>query len=178
MPFFTAGGAEFVGSKEGPVTGTLGLQLYDCQLKPGTESIFGILGGSRLIYGELKNNQFHFLWDSPEFCLPGEAYQSVDLRDMNASGVREILIPYRVPGGSESYDGLAIFDIDGNKLDPGDDSFVGESFQYETRADGKVDVLVVNNERKYRYTLVNGHYVQEKLSKQSQRKRQAQPPKP
>ena len=161
-----------------PIKAKLFLVLNECELKVGVESVVGVLGGTRLVYGEMRDGRFRFLWDSPEFCAPGEAYQSVDLRDMNASGVRDILIPYRVPGGSVSYGGLAIFDIDGNKLDPGGDSFIGESFRYETREDGKVDVLVVNNEGTDRYTLVNGHYVQEKLSKQSQRKRQAQPPKP
>jgi len=161
-----------------PVKAKLVLGLEECELKAGTESVLGVLGGTRLVYGEMRDGTFRFLWDSPLFGLLHNAGYISELRDMNGDGVKEILVTYNASGASESYDGLAIFDIDGNELDPGDDSLIGESFRYETREDGKVDVLVVNNERTDRYTLVNGHYVQEKLSKQSQRKRQAQPPKP
>jgi hypothetical protein len=183
MPFFTAGtSAELVASrvgtnesKTGPVTGELRLELYDCQLKSGTQSVFGILGGSRLIYGEIRDDRFELLWDSPEFAGGGEAYYTLDLRDMTGDGVREILVPYNVPGGAESYDGIAIFDVDGNELDPGDDAFVGESFKYEPKPDGKVDVLVVNNERTDRYTLENGRYVLVKPAKRARAKADTRP---
>ena len=79
-------------------------------------------------------------------------------------------------GGGQSYTGLAIFDLHGNELDPGTDSF-GESINYVSRPDGKVDVLVSNGNRADRYTLLNGYYVLEKLPKQSQHKPQTQPPK-
>jgi hypothetical protein len=161
-----------------PIKAKLFLVLNECELKVGTESVVGVLGGTRLVYGEMRDGTFRFLWDSPLFGLLHNAGYISELRDMNGDGVKEILVTYNASGASESYDGLAIFDIDGNELDPGNDSLIGESFRYETREDGKVDVLVVNNERTDRYKLVNGHYVQEKLSKQSQRKRQAQPPKP
>lgn len=153
MPFWFAGN-QFVGSKDGTIRDSLRLEIYDCQLKPGTESVFGMLGGTRLIYGEMRNHQFTLLWDSADLAHYG---QIGDLKDVNGDGRREILIWWQ-EGGGQSLQGLAIFNADGVELDPGDDAFVGENFRYQTRSDGKVDVLVVNEERTDKYTLVNGRY--------------------
>jgi hypothetical protein len=151
------------------------LETYRCQLRAGTDSVFGVLGGTRLIYGEMREHGFALLWDSPEFGLLHNAAYIDQLRDMNGDGVREILVTYDASGAAQAYQGLAIFDTSGNELDPRDDRFVGESFQYETKPDGKVDVLVVNNDHTDRYTLANGRYVLETAPKRSLRKTPRRP---
>lgn len=153
MPFWSAGN-QFVGSKDGTIRDKLRLEIYNCQLKPGTESVFGMLGGTRLIYGEMRNHQFTLLWDSPALANYGHI---IDLKDVNGDGTREMLVGWE-QGGGQNFQGLAIFAPDGTELDPGDDAFLGESFQYQNRSDGKVDVLVVNEKHIEKYTLVNGRY--------------------
>jgi hypothetical protein len=175
MPFFPAGTLR--GSQSGPLAARLPLDLYDCPLKPGIESVFGVLGGARLVFGEMRDHQFHLVWDSPEFVFVGGGGYVSELRDMNGDGVKEILVGGNQSGASQVYEGLEIFDTEGNELDPGDDSFIAEQFEYLDLPDGKVDVLVKNNDRTDRYTLVNGHYVPWH-PKRPPRKAGTQPPKP
>ena len=166
MPLFPAG--LFRAASDGrTLEAKLVLKIYDCHLGPSTESVFGVLGGTRLVYGEMKGGQFVLLWDSAEFPFGYVA----ELKDMDGDGVKEILVSYDASRAAQADRGLAIFDIRGTELDPGDESFIGEDFEYQTRPDGRVDVLVMNGDRTDRYTLVNGRYQLTKPS--SPRKRHA-----
>jgi hypothetical protein len=83
-----------------------------------------------------------------------------------------------------SLEGFAIFDIGGNELDPlsgpylGEHAFVGDDVEFESQADGKVDVLVENEGRTKRYALVNGRYALVKPAKGAPAKPRAQPHQP
>jgi hypothetical protein len=159
MPLFPAG--LFRAASDGrTLEAKLVLKIYDCHLGPSIESVFGVLGGTRLVYGEMKGGQFVLLWDSAEFPFGYVA----ELKDINGDGVKEILVSYDASGAAQADRGLAIFDIHGTELDPGDESFVGEDFEYQTRPDGCLDVLVINGDRTDRYTLVNGRYQLKKPS--------------
>jgi len=175
MPFFPVGALR--GPQTGPLAARLSLELYDCPLKPGIESVFGVLGGSRLVYGEVRDHQFRLAWDSPDLGFAhGGGYVS-DVRDMNADGAKEILVTGDDSGAAEVYERLAIFDTEGNELDPGDNSFIAEQFEYVDRPDGKVDIVVRSGDQTDRYALVNGHYVRWH-PKHRPRKAPTQPPQP
>jgi hypothetical protein len=175
MPFFPAGA--LAGSPGGPLAARLPLELYDCALEPGIESVFGVLGGSRLVYGQMRDRQFHLAWDSPDLGFARGGGHVSELRDMDGDGVKEILVTGDDSGAAQVYEGLAIFDAEGNELDPGDNSFIAEQFEYVDLPDRKVDILVQSGDQTDRYTLVNGHYVLWH-PKHPPRKAPTQPPKP
>ena len=140
------------------------------RLSPKVESVVGILGGSRLVYGELQDGHYRVVWDSP---LGGPGIGPPTYKDVDGDGVPEIVLSWVT---STYYTSLVVFNSEGKELtrqeqckpDVGDPTqsacaILGVTVDFENTNSGKQDILVVPNTESdsahpKRYTLVHGRY--------------------
>jgi len=146
---------------------------------PETESVVALYGASggdmRLVYGELAQGVYRMLWDTP--LLWGSA-QHFSHKDVDGDGIPEIVLAWTEPGGSVSYQALAVFNGKGEDLTRQEEcdsnppyaeaaQFVcpvsGSYIDFAKTASGSYDIVNVPNEETdpqdaERYTLINGHY--------------------
>jgi len=161
-------------NKEGTVLLQLNIHLYDLRLSSTspTRSIIAWVnqlpdgGSGRFVYGEMQDEKYVMLWDSPLFLDVGNP----DFEDVNGDGTTEIVMPSHLCGnGCE--DRLVIFDKDGRELTRQQNcgateygwvcDIQGSDISLENTADGKEEIQVSGGEdgKDHVFRLVHGVYV-------------------
>jgi hypothetical protein len=159
------------------ISETVPLTLGAVTLKPGVRSILALWGDDegrrRLVYGEMVQGQYTFLWDSP--VLSGHR-ASLSFEDVDGDGVREIAFASLFG----RYDMLvSIFTRAGVELTRQADCLtdwvnhksrkptavcpvVGEQIDLQPAVAGKRDLLVETRDDSYRLVLKGNRYVRRK----------------